>query len=143
MELKKNKWLADLFWGLAQSPNVSSSVAGLFGLLYIHKPTSYYRLLVWAEILSLAIHVRIHRDQEGKQYAKVEPEEPKGPKTWPLVGAALEQLMNYDRMHDWLVEYLSKSKSIAVPMPLQLTLTLLILLMSSMSLRPISPIIQR
>ncbi|KAI6686411.1 hypothetical protein NL676_032324 [Syzygium grande] len=27
-----------------------------------------------------------------------------GPKTWPLVGAAVEQFMNYERMHDWLVE---------------------------------------
>ncbi|KAG5008946.1 hypothetical protein JHK87_017461 [Glycine soja] len=41
----------------------------------------------------------------------------KGPKTWPFFGAAIEQLMNYDRMHDWLVNYLSKSKTIVVPMP--------------------------
>lgn len=41
----------------------------------------------------------------------------KGPKTWPIVGAAIEQLMNYDRMHDWLVEYLSKCKTITVKMP--------------------------
>ncbi|XP_023732288.1 cytochrome P450 704B1 [Lactuca sativa] len=41
----------------------------------------------------------------------------KGPKTWPLVGAAIEQLMNYDRMHDWLVNYLSKSTTVVVPMP--------------------------
>lgn len=41
----------------------------------------------------------------------------KGPKTWPLVGAAIEQLINYDRMHDWLVKYLSKSRTVAVPMP--------------------------
>ncbi|XVF85902.1 hypothetical protein PTKIN_Ptkin17bG0155200 [Pterospermum kingtungense] len=41
----------------------------------------------------------------------------KGPKTWPLIGAAIEQLMNYDRMHDWLVEYLSESKTVVVPMP--------------------------
>ncbi|KAL2903992.1 hypothetical protein RDABS01_002702 [Bienertia sinuspersici] len=40
-----------------------------------------------------------------------------GPKTWPLIGAALEQLMNYDDMHDWLVQYLSKSKTVVVPMP--------------------------
>jgi len=25
--------------------------------------------------------------------------------------------MNYDRMHDWLVNYFSKSKTIVVPMP--------------------------
>ncbi|XP_004510551.2 cytochrome P450 704B1 [Cicer arietinum] len=41
----------------------------------------------------------------------------KGPKTWPFLGAAIEQLMNYDRMHDWLVQYFSKSKTIVVPMP--------------------------
>ncbi|RDX78507.1 Cytochrome P450 704B1, partial [Mucuna pruriens] len=40
-----------------------------------------------------------------------------GPKTWPFLGAAIEQLMNYDRMHDWLVDYLSKSKTVVVPMP--------------------------
>ncbi|PON90662.1 Cytochrome P450, E-class, group I [Trema orientale] len=41
----------------------------------------------------------------------------KGPKTWPLVGAAIEQFLNYDRMHDWLVQYLFKSKTVVVPMP--------------------------
>lgn len=41
----------------------------------------------------------------------------RGPKTWPLIGAAIEQLMNYDRMHDWLVEYLAKSRTVVVPMP--------------------------
>ena len=41
----------------------------------------------------------------------------KGPKTWPLIGAAIEQLMNYDRMHDWLVRYLYESKTVVVPMP--------------------------
>lgn len=41
----------------------------------------------------------------------------KGPKTWPVIGAALEQLMNYDQMHDWLVKYLSESKTVVVPMP--------------------------
>ncbi|KAK9707226.1 hypothetical protein RND81_07G181300 [Saponaria officinalis] len=40
-----------------------------------------------------------------------------GPKTWPIIGSALEQLMNYDNMHDWLVEYLSKSKTVVVDMP--------------------------
>lgn len=40
-----------------------------------------------------------------------------GPKTWPLVGAAIEQFMNYDRMHDWIVKYLSESKTVVVPMP--------------------------
>ncbi|KAJ8760999.1 hypothetical protein K2173_022037 [Erythroxylum novogranatense] len=41
----------------------------------------------------------------------------KGPKTWPIVGAAIEQLMNFDRMHDWLVSYLSENKTVVVPMP--------------------------
>lgn len=41
----------------------------------------------------------------------------KGPKTWPFLGASIEQLMNYDRMHDWLVEYLAKSRTVVVPMP--------------------------
>ena len=41
----------------------------------------------------------------------------KGPKTWPIVGAAIEQLLNYDRMHDWLVQYLFESKTVVVPMP--------------------------
>ncbi|XP_043707576.1 cytochrome P450 704B1 isoform X2 [Telopea speciosissima] len=41
----------------------------------------------------------------------------KGPKTWPIVGAAIEQLLNYDRMHDWLVEYFSELKTVKVPMP--------------------------
>ncbi|KAH9761803.1 cytochrome P450 704B1 [Citrus sinensis] len=41
----------------------------------------------------------------------------RGPKTWPFVGAAIEQLMNYDRMHDWLVNYLSELKTVVVPMP--------------------------
>ena len=41
----------------------------------------------------------------------------KGPKTWPLVGAAIEQFIKYDRMHDWLVQYLSESNTVVVPMP--------------------------
>lgn len=41
----------------------------------------------------------------------------KGPKTWPLVGAAIEQLVNYNRMHDWLVNYLTESRTVVVPMP--------------------------
>lgn len=40
-----------------------------------------------------------------------------GPKTWPLIGALIEQLVNYERMHDWLVNYLSKSRTVVVPMP--------------------------
>ncbi|KAK8940698.1 Cytochrome P450 704C1 [Platanthera zijinensis] len=41
----------------------------------------------------------------------------KGPKTWPIFGAAIEQLNNYHRMHDWILGYLSESKTITVPMP--------------------------
>ncbi|KAL5725547.1 long-chain fatty acid omega-monooxygenase [Ranunculus cassubicifolius] len=41
----------------------------------------------------------------------------KGPKTWPLLGASIEQFMNYDRMHDWLVEYFSVMRTVKVPMP--------------------------
>ncbi|KAL6969621.1 hypothetical protein U1Q18_029331 [Sarracenia purpurea var. burkii] len=40
-----------------------------------------------------------------------------GPKTWPLIGAAIEHLVNYDRMHDWLVNYLRESKTMVVKMP--------------------------
>eukprot|EP01018_Ginkgo_biloba_P037646 Gb_34128 [translate_table: standard] len=40
-----------------------------------------------------------------------------GPKTWPFLGAAMEQFLNYERMHDWLVAYLSKAKTVSVPMP--------------------------
>lgn len=41
----------------------------------------------------------------------------KGPKAWPVIGAAVEHLKNYDRMHDWLAGYLSESKTITVRMP--------------------------
>ncbi|KAJ3687358.1 hypothetical protein LUZ61_016522 [Rhynchospora tenuis] len=41
----------------------------------------------------------------------------KGPKTWPLIGATIEQLKNYERMHDWLAEYLAKHRTIHVSMP--------------------------
>ncbi|GJN30401.1 hypothetical protein PR202_gb18706 [Eleusine coracana subsp. coracana] len=35
----------------------------------------------------------------------------KGPRSWPIIGATMEQLRNYHRMHDWLVEYLSKHRT--------------------------------
>ncbi|VAI09292.1 unnamed protein product [Triticum turgidum subsp. durum] len=41
----------------------------------------------------------------------------KGPRSWPVIGATLEQLRNYYRMHDWLVEYLSKHRTVTVDMP--------------------------
>lgn len=39
----------------------------------------------------------------------------KGPINWPIIGAGLEQWVNFDRMHDWLVEYLSQSPTVVVP----------------------------
>ncbi|KAK3150594.1 hypothetical protein QOZ80_3AG0235200 [Eleusine coracana subsp. coracana] len=41
----------------------------------------------------------------------------KGPRSWPIIGATVEQLRNYHRMHDWLVEYLSKHRTVTVDMP--------------------------
>ncbi|OVA08970.1 Cytochrome P450 [Macleaya cordata] len=41
----------------------------------------------------------------------------KGPKTWPLIGALIELLMNYERMLDWLTDYLVESKTFKVPLP--------------------------
>ncbi|KAK1283283.1 hypothetical protein QJS10_CPB21g00591 [Acorus calamus] len=61
-----------------------------------------------AVVFILVSWILIHR---WNQRAK------KGPKTWPVLGAAIEHLMNYDRMHDWLVKYLSESKTITVTMP--------------------------
>ncbi|KAL6009086.1 hypothetical protein ACLOJK_022313 [Asimina triloba] len=72
-----------------------SSIASLGGLISI----------ATAMILSWVV---IHRWVQRRKA---------GPKTWPLIGAAIEQLMNYDRMHDWLVDYLSKTRSVTVPMP--------------------------
>ncbi|KAJ8490884.1 hypothetical protein OPV22_012605 [Ensete ventricosum] len=39
------------------------------------------------------------------------------PKTWPVIGSTIEQLKNYDRMHDWLAGYLSESKTVTVSLP--------------------------
>lgn len=67
------------------------------------------KMRIWWVIFCMIISwVFIHRWSQKKK---------KGPKTWPLVGAAIEQLINYDRMHDWLVNYLSHSTSVVVPMP--------------------------
>ncbi|GAB2297182.1 hypothetical protein Dimus_031295 [Dionaea muscipula] len=66
-------------------------------------------MVTWMMLgISVFSWIFLHRWSQRKQ---------KGPKTWPLIGASLEQLVNYDRMHDWLVGYLSKSKTILVPMP--------------------------
>lgn len=60
---------------------------------------------IWCAFVSwLLIHRWVQRNR-------------KGPKTWPIVGASIEQLMNYDRMHDWLVAYLSECRTITVEMP--------------------------
>ncbi|KAI5081953.1 hypothetical protein GOP47_0001696 [Adiantum capillus-veneris] len=40
-----------------------------------------------------------------------------GPKSWPLLGASIEQLRNYERLHDWVLQYLEKADTIHVPMP--------------------------
>nr|DAD31325.1 TPA_asm: hypothetical protein HUJ06_010176 [Nelumbo nucifera] len=70
-------------------------------------PTGYSKGMV-VFICMLISWVFVHRWNQRNM---------KGPKTWPLVGAAIEQLMNYNRMHDWLVEYLSELKTVTVPMP--------------------------
>ncbi|ONK75429.1 uncharacterized protein A4U43_C03F16750 [Asparagus officinalis] len=41
----------------------------------------------------------------------------RGPKKWPIIGATIELLRNYNRMHDWLADYLSESKTISVSLP--------------------------
>nr|ADG34845.1 cytochrome P450 protein [Vanda hybrid cultivar] len=41
----------------------------------------------------------------------------RGPKTWPLIGAAIELLNNYERMHDWITDYLSEWRTVTVPLP--------------------------
>ena len=52
--------------------------------------------------------VLVHRWRLRKQ---------KGPRSWPVIGATVEQLRNYHRMHDWLVGYLSRHKTVTVDMP--------------------------
>ncbi|KAH7297799.1 hypothetical protein KP509_25G013400 [Ceratopteris richardii] len=56
----------------------------------------------------LMVYLFIHRWSQRKLLA---------PKSWPLLGASIEQFMNYDRLHDWLLEYLEKTDTIRVPMP--------------------------
>lgn len=73
---------------------VSSSSEGYMGILMLA-----FVVLSW---------IFIHRWSQKNH---------RGPKTWPFVGAAIEQLMNYERMHDWLVCYLSQLKTVVVPMP--------------------------
>lgn len=56
----------------------------------------------------LLFWILIHRWLERKR---------NGPRTWPIIGASIEQLWNYHRMHDWLAHYLSKSRTMDVPLP--------------------------
>lgn len=70
-------------------------------------PAGYY-MGIWMLVCPILTWIAIHRWSQRNR---------KGPKTWPLVGAAIEQLINFERMHDWLVKYLSKSKTVVVPMP--------------------------
>lgn len=41
----------------------------------------------------------------------------KGPKSWPLLGSSLEQLLNFERLHDWIQGYFEKADTVTVPMP--------------------------
>ncbi|OAE33012.1 hypothetical protein AXG93_1913s1130 [Marchantia polymorpha subsp. ruderalis] len=44
--------------------------------------------------------------------------EANGPNAWPVVGTLPELWLNYDRMHDWLLEYFQKAGlTFATPMP--------------------------
>lgn len=61
-------------------------------------------------IVAVASWILAHRWSQGKPQL--------GPKTWPLIGAAVEELMNYHRLHDWFFDYLSKSKTMVVPLVL-------------------------
>lgn len=45
-------------------------------------------------------------------------QEANGPNAWPVVGTLPELWLNYDRMHDWLLEYFQKAGlTFATPMP--------------------------
>lgn len=45
-------------------------------------------------------------------------QEGEGPKAWPVLGALPEILLNYDRMHDWLLENFERAGlTFAAPMP--------------------------
>ncbi|KAI3867058.1 hypothetical protein MKX03_007335 [Papaver bracteatum] len=41
----------------------------------------------------------------------------KGPKSWPIIGATIELLMNQNRIHDWASDYFVESKTFKVPLP--------------------------
>lgn len=77
-------------------------------ILATHISPDEYRMIILVLASTVLSWIFIHRWNQR---------DIKGPKTWPLVGAAIEQLVNYDCMHDWLVKYLAESRSVVVPMP--------------------------
>ncbi|KAL2635094.1 hypothetical protein R1flu_006573 [Riccia fluitans] len=40
-----------------------------------------------------------------------------GPRSWPILGTAVEHVVNYPRLHDWLLGYFQKTLTISAPMP--------------------------
>ncbi|BBM97362.1 protein MpCYP704-like1 [Marchantia polymorpha subsp. ruderalis] len=42
----------------------------------------------------------------------------KGPKSYPLLGAAIGHIQNYHRLHHWLLTFFQKNSTIAAPMPI-------------------------
>ncbi|KAJ0987438.1 hypothetical protein J5N97_005794 [Dioscorea zingiberensis] len=79
----------------------------LLSIVLSPSPSSFQKCIVVA--LALFSWILIHKwNQRNKTV---------GPKTWPLIGASIELLKNYERMHDWLVDHLSVSKTTTVPLP--------------------------
>jgi long-chain fatty acid omega-monooxygenase len=74
--------------------------------------TSFFSLIGLSKYITVFLvllsWVLVHKWNMRKQ---------KGPISWPIIGATVEQLRNYHRMHDWLVEYLSKHRTVTVDMP--------------------------
>jgi long-chain fatty acid omega-monooxygenase len=74
--------------------------------------TSFFSLIGLSKYITVFLvllsWVLVHKWNMRKQ---------KGPRSWPIIGATVEQLRNYHRMHDWLVEYLSKHRTVTVDMP--------------------------
>lgn len=67
-------------------------------------------VLVMIAIISACWIIIVHRWNQRKKMRR-------GPKTWPIVGAAIEQFVNYHRMHDWILGYLNLYRTVVVPMP--------------------------
>ncbi|KAL3692756.1 hypothetical protein R1sor_006407 [Riccia sorocarpa] len=40
-----------------------------------------------------------------------------GPRSWPILCTAVEHVVNYPRLHDWLLHYFQKTRTISAPMP--------------------------